>query len=80
MKEFGWIAKPLTNLLYGRLQQLNLFIICRKFCLKPRFWHLPNFPKVFIVEVDAPGFSIGVMLMQDQHATAFISRMLNLQQ
>ena len=41
---------------------------------------LPNFDKEFVVEADASGTGIGVVLMQDNHPIAFISRSLNVQQ
>ena len=41
---------------------------------------LPNYSKEFMVEVDASGFGIGAVLMQDSHPIAYISRTLNKQQ
>ncbi|WVZ10308.1 hypothetical protein V8G54_014838 [Vigna mungo] len=41
---------------------------------------LPNFSKEFILEVDAFGQGVGVVLMQDQHLIAYISRSYNSQQ
>ncbi|XP_027368238.1 uncharacterized protein K02A2.6-like [Abrus precatorius] len=41
---------------------------------------LPDFFKVFIVEVDASSHGLGAVLMQDHHPIAFISRALNSRQ
>jgi len=40
---------------------------------------LPDFSKVFVVEVDASGSGISTMLMPDHHLIGFISRALNMQ-
>jgi len=37
---------------------------------------IPNFSKTFIVETDASTHGIGVVLMQDRHPLAFISKAL----
>jgi len=38
---------------------------------------LPNFTKTFVVEIDASGGSIGVVLMQEGHPIAYLSKALS---
>jgi len=82
VKGFSWIAKPLTNLLKKDNFLLTTpttesFQHLKAVLSQTPVLALPNFSKVFIVEVDASSFGIGVVLM---HPIAFISRTLNLQQ
>nr|KYP59023.1 Retrovirus-related Pol polyprotein from transposon 297 family [Cajanus cajan] len=85
VKGYGVVAKPLTDmfkkdgfswtqdakLAFHRLKELLSCILVLA---------LPDFSKVFVVEVDASSCRIGAVLMQEQHPIAYINRALNLQQ
>jgi len=85
VKGFGWIVKPLTTILKqdGFLwlgAATESFQQLKKALTKAPVLALPNFQKKFVVEIDALGMGVGVVLMQDQYPIAFISRTLNNQQ
>lgn len=81
MKDFGKIAKPLTDMLkkdsfhwseesYAASKSLQQSLISAPVLC------LPNFSKTFVVEIDASGSGIGSVLMQDKHPITYISKAL----
>lgn len=79
---FGIINKPLTNLLKKDLPFVWADTTQKSFnALKEALIHapvlvIPNFSKTFEIETDASGMGIGVVLQQDGHLIAYISKAL----
>ncbi|WVY89974.1 hypothetical protein V8G54_035488 [Vigna mungo] len=76
---YGSIARPLTNMLkkdsfYWSEETKASFQSLKDYLTQSPVLALLNFSKVFVVEVDASGCGIGVVLMQDHHPIDFISR------
>ena len=82
VRHFGIISKPLTNL----LKKHALFIwtpdhdsafqtLKTALCQAPVL-ALPNFAKPFSIETNASELGVGVVLMQDGHPLAFLSKAL----
>jgi hypothetical protein len=82
VKNYGKIAAPLTALLKNNsftwtpavaqaFQTLNM-AMCTTLVLA-----LPDFTKTFVLECDAPGKGIGVVLMQEGRPLAFTNKKLS---
>lgn len=82
VKNFGMIAKPLTKLLKkGQLfvwteQQEESFNLQKTALVTAPVLALPDFNKTFVVQTDASDKGIGVVLHQDGHPIAFVSKAL----
>eukprot|EP01018_Ginkgo_biloba_P018976 Gb_14609 [translate_table: standard] len=82
MKNFSTIAAPLTNLMKKDAFQWSseadrAFQNIKDALTKAPVLTTPDFQKPFIIECDASGLGIGVVLMQEGHPIAFESRKLN---
>jgi hypothetical protein len=82
VKNYGVIAKPLTNLLCKGVLYVWTDVTERAFqLLKTALVYalvlrLPDFSKVFTVETDASDLAIDAILLQENHPIAFVSKAL----
>ncbi|MDO5305520.1 MAG: RNase H-like domain-containing protein, partial [bacterium] len=82
IKNYAHLTAPLTNLLKKNSFQWNdeirrCFEMLKQIMSTTPVLATPDFSKSFVVECDASGYGIGVVLMQEGHPIAFESRKLN---
>jgi hypothetical protein len=84
VKNFGVIAKPLSQLLKkGAVfvwtdEQQIAFALLKTALSTAHVLAIPNFSKHFAIETDASGGGIGAVLIQDHHPLAYISKPLSI--
>lgn len=85
MKNYWWIATPLTDLLkkdafkWGDKEQ-QAFEALKEAMTTVSVLAIPDFSKPFEVEADASGTSIGAVLMQNKRPIAYFSQVLSKRQ
>lgn len=82
MKDYGKIVSPLIMLLEKNAfqwypQAEAAFLKLKDAMCTTPILVMPNFSKTFVIESDAYGVGIRVVLMQDGHPLAFTSRALS---
>ncbi|PNX92266.1 retrotransposon-related protein [Trifolium pratense] len=81
VKDFGKIAKPLTDMLkrdsfLWSSESTAAFTELKQALISAPLMRLPDFSQKFVVETDASGKGIGAVLMQQHHPIAYISKSL----
>ena len=76
------LSKPLTLLLKKGTQFFwspdahQAFTVLKQALLTAPVWAIPDFAKQFVIETDASDVGLGVVLMQDDHPIAYLSKAL----
>jgi transposase InsO family protein len=84
VKNFGVIAKPLTNLLKKHAvfvwteEHSIAFSLLKTALSSAPVLALPDFARQFAIETDASGAGVGAVLLQDNHPLAFVSKSLGI--
>lgn len=81
VKNYGLLAKPLTQLLKKKQFQWTTeaqdsFESLKQAMVSTPVLALPNSDKPFVIDTDASDIGIGAVLMQDQQSVAFMSKAL----
>lgn len=82
VKDFGLIAKPLTDLLMKGVLFTwtsiteSAFQLLKQALISAPVLAVPDFSKTFVVETDASDYGIGAVLQQDGHPIAYVSKAL----
>ena len=82
MHHYAVVSKPLTSLLKKHCLFLwtseheKAFTTLKKCLCSAPILALPDFTRQFCIETDASNMGVGVVLLQDGHPLAFLSRAL----
>jgi len=83
VEDFSTIASPLTEIVKKVVgfkweeEQKNVFSFLKSKLISAPLLSLPDFNKVFEIECDASGISIGAIIMQEKRPIAYFSEKLN---